>query len=90
MFRRGGLVRQRGEKVEGQPLDEKGEDVYAFSLWPDWDNGMVMYVKSMASAYYGLDEMELGLYDTNTGTFYGALKEQGPYLELLRFLMMYI
>ena len=67
------------------PLDEKGEEVYAFSLWPDWDNGMVMYVKAMASAYYGLDEMGLGLYDTNTGTFYGALKEQGPYLELLRF-----
>ncbi len=67
------------------PVDEAGEETYALSLWTDWDTGMVMYVKAMASAYYGYDELGLGLYDSETGRFYGALEEEGPYLELLRF-----
>lgn len=68
------------------PMNEAGEAVYALSLWPDWDNGMLMTAKCMATAYYGYDEHHLGLYDTKTGTFYGALEEDGPYLEMLRFL----
>ncbi len=67
------------------PKDEMGNETYAVSLWPDWDTTMVMNVKSMASAYYGYDELGMGLYDTNTGAFYGALQENGPYLEMLRF-----
>lgn len=66
--------------------NEAGEEVYALSLWPDWDNGMLMTAKCMATAYYGYDEHHLGLYDTKTGTFYGALEEGGPYIEVLRFL----
>lgn len=68
------------------PTNAAGEEVYALSLWPDWDNGMLMTAKCMATAYYGYDEHHLGLYDTKTGTFYGALEEEGPYLEMLRFL----
>lgn len=67
------------------PVDENGDETYAVSLWPDWDTGMVMYVKAMISAYYGYDELGLGMYDSETGTFYGALQEDGPYLEMLRF-----
>lgn len=67
------------------PVDENGEETYALSLWPDWDDTMQFYVKSMAAAYYGYDELGMGLYDTVTGRFYGALEEDGPYLELLRF-----
>ena len=51
------------------PVDEAGEETYALSLWTDWDTGMVMYVKAMASAYYGYDELGLGLYDSETGRF---------------------
>ncbi len=68
------------------PTNEAGEEVYALSLWPDWDKGMMMTAKCMATAYYGYDEHHLGLYDTETGTFYGALEEEGPYLEMLDFL----
>lgn len=66
--------------------DENGEETYAISLWPDWDQNMMMYAKCLATAYYGYDEQELGLYDTETGTFHGALEENGPYLEMLKFL----
>lgn len=67
------------------PVDEKGKETYAVSLWSDWDETMVFYVSALAAAYYGLDELGVGLYDTTTGAFYGALEEDGPYLELLQF-----
>lgn len=68
-----------------EPLDEAGNPTYAISLWPDWDGSMVMYVKSFATAYYGYDELGIGLYNPETGDFYGALDEEGPYLEALAF-----
>ncbi|NLC16868.1 MAG: extracellular solute-binding protein [Clostridiales bacterium] len=67
------------------PKDDVGKDTYAVSLWPDWDGNMVMYVKAFATAYYGYDEHGIGLYDPNTGRFYGALEQGGPYLESLKF-----
>ncbi|MBP5308582.1 MAG: hypothetical protein J6Z34_05575, partial [Clostridia bacterium] len=70
---------------EINPTDDMGAPTYAFSLFPDWDGNMVMNVKSFASAYYGYDEFELGLYDAVNGVFHGALEEDGPYIEALRF-----
>lgn len=67
------------------PKDDNGNETYAVSLWPDWDGDMVMYVKALATAYYGYDELGVGLYDTDTGSFYDALKQDGPYLECLKF-----
>ncbi len=67
------------------PKDDSGNKTYAVSLWPDWDDAMVMYVKAMATAYYGYDELGIGLYDCKTGTYYDALAENGPYLEMLKF-----
>lgn len=67
------------------PTDDNGKEAYAMSLWPDWDGNMVMYVKAMATAYYGYDEFHLGLYDCDNGKFYDALAEDGPYLEMLKF-----
>ncbi len=67
------------------PTDDNGNETYAASLWPDWDGNMVMYVKAMATAYYGYDELALGLYDSDTGTFHDALEENGPYLTCLKF-----
>ena len=66
------------------PSDESGNKVYAVSLWPDWDDAMVMYVKAMATAYYGYDELALGLYDPTNGKYHDALEENGPYLEMLK------
>ena len=66
------------------PIDDSGNPTYAMSLWPDWDGSMVMYVKAMATAYYGYDEADLGLYDPETGEYYYCL-DDGPYLEMLKF-----
>mgnify|MGYP005960218505 FL=1 len=67
------------------PKDDSGNKTYAVSLWPDWDEDMVMYVKATATAYYGYDELGLGLYDCKTGNYHGALEKNGPYLEMLKF-----
>lgn len=67
------------------PTDDNGNPTYAVSLWPDWDGDMVMYVKSTATAYYGYDELGIGLYDPNTGNYYDCLDPDGPYIESLRF-----
>ena len=67
------------------PKDELGNETYGASLWPDWDGNMVMYVKALATAYYGYDELGFGLYDPKTGEFYDALDPNGPYIEMLRF-----
>lgn len=67
------------------PKDDSGNKTYAVSLWPDWDDNMVMYVKSTATAYYGYDEFGIGLYDPATGEYHDALEENGPYLEMLKF-----
>lgn len=66
------------------PKDDAGNKTYAVSLWPDWDDAMVMYVKATATAYYGYDELGIGLYDPATGKYHDALEENGPYLEMLK------
>ena len=67
------------------PTDEKGNETYAVSIWPDWDGNMVMYVKALATAYYGYDELGIGLYNPVNGEFYDCLDPDGPYMECLKF-----
>ncbi len=78
------------EMKKAHPTDDNGLETYAISLWPDWDVNMVMYPKSLATAYYGYDELGLGLYNNETGEFYDALMvnddgSYGPYLEMIQF-----
>ncbi len=65
--------------------DDQGRETYAVSLWPDWDSHMVMNAKCLATAYYGLDAQGMGLYDVESGDYFDALMENGPYLEALKF-----
>ena len=67
------------------PTDDSGNPTYAMSLWPDWDGNYVMYVKSMATAYYGYDEMGFGHYNPTNGEWYYAMDNDSPYLEMLKF-----
>lgn len=67
------------------PKDDNDNPTYAVSLWPDWDESMVMYVKATATAYYGYDELGIGLYDPQTGVYHDAMEKDGPYLEMLKF-----
>ncbi len=80
-----GLIDVFKKMKEICPTDENGNETYAVSVWPDWDGNMVMYVKSLATAYYGWDEFELGLINTETGEFQGCLEKDGLYLTCLRF-----
>ena len=78
------------EMKKNHPTDDNGKETYGISIWPDWDGNLVMYVKALATAYYGYDELALGLYNNQTGEFYDALKinddgTYGPYLEMLQF-----
>ncbi|MBQ3667975.1 MAG: extracellular solute-binding protein [Clostridia bacterium] len=67
------------------PTDEIGNETYAVSIWPDWDGNMVMYVKALATAYYGYDELGFGHYDPQSGRFMSCLDDDSPYMECLRF-----
>lgn len=67
------------------PTDDNGKTTYGVSLFNDWDGDMVMYVKSLAQAYYGYDEFGFGLYDPSTQTYHPCLEENGPYIEALKF-----
>ncbi|MBQ8821527.1 MAG: hypothetical protein IJZ82_02695 [Lachnospiraceae bacterium] len=67
------------------PTDDSGNPTYAMSLWPDWDGNYVMYVKSMATAYYGYDEFGIGHYNPTNGEWYYSMDEGSPYLEMLEF-----
>ena len=67
------------------PTDEIGNETYALSAWPDWDGNMVMYVKALATAYYGYDELGFGHYNPVNGEFLSCLEDDSPYMECLRF-----
>ena len=43
--------------------DDYGNPMFAVSMWSEWDDAMIMYVKSMASAFYGYEEFGIGLVD---------------------------
>jgi multiple sugar transport system substrate-binding protein/putative aldouronate transport system substrate-binding protein len=67
------------------PKDDKGGPTYGVSLFNDWDGNMVMFVKSTATAYYGFDEFDFGLYDPSKQQYHDALEKNGPYLTALKF-----
>jgi len=68
------------------PKDDRGNTTYGVSLFNDWDGNMVMYVKSLATAYYGYDEFDFGLFNSEDGKFYDCLDPDGPYLYCLKFI----
>ncbi len=65
--------------------DDEGSTAYAVSFWNDWDSAMVMNVKNLAMAYWGLEEKGMGLYDAGSGEYYDTLMPEGPYLKMLAF-----
>ena len=80
------LVDVLAKMKEVCPKDDNGNPTYGVSLFNDWDGNMVMYVKSLATAYFGYDEFDFGLYDPDTGKFYDCLDPDGPYLYCLKFI----
>ncbi|MCR4735739.1 MAG: extracellular solute-binding protein [Treponema sp.] len=80
------LVDVLAKMKEVCPKDDKGNPTYGVSLFNDWDGNMVMYVKALATAYFGYDEFDFGLYDPDSGKFYDCLDPEGPYLYCLKFI----
>ena len=80
-----GLLEVFKQIKEINPTDENGNETYAVSVWPDWDGNMVMYVKALATAYYGYDELGIGHFNPTNGEFYDCLAEGSPYMECLKF-----
>ena len=79
------LVEVLAQMKEICPTGDNGKTAYGMSIFNDWDGDMVMYVKSLATAYYGYDEFGFGLYDPETQTYHPCLEEDGPYLTALKF-----
>jgi multiple sugar transport system substrate-binding protein/putative aldouronate transport system substrate-binding protein len=67
------------------PKDDNGKPTFGVSLFNDWDGNMVMFVKSTATAYYGYDEFDFGLYDPSKQKYHDVLEANGPYLTCLKF-----
>ncbi|MGN0746546.1 MAG: extracellular solute-binding protein [Aristaeellaceae bacterium] len=67
------------------PTSDSGKTTYGMSIFNDWDGNMVMYVKALATAYYGYDEFGFGMYDPVEQVYHDALEENGPYLTALKF-----
>ena len=74
-----------GQMKEICPTGDDGKSTYGMSIWSEWDGNLAMYVKALASAYTGYDEMGYGLYNSENGEFYDCLDENGPYMQSLRF-----
>ncbi len=68
-----------------EPADENGKKTYAVSLFNDWDDAMVMFPKSMVTAYYGYDEFGIGFYDSKTQSYIPAVASNSPYIKMLKF-----
>lgn len=69
---------------ELEPVSDSGKETYGVSLFNDWDDAMVMFVKA-TGALYGYDEFGIGLYNQETQEWESAVEEGGMYLRALSF-----
>jgi len=67
------------------PTDDNGKPTYGVSLFNDWDGDMVMFVKSLVTAYNGYDEFGFGFYDPTEQKYHPCLEKDGPYVKALKF-----
>lgn len=79
------LVEVLAQMKELCPTDDNGKTTYGVSLFNDWDGDMVMFVKSLVTAYYGYDEFGFGFYDSVEQKYYPCLEENSPYIQSLKF-----
>lgn len=79
------LVEVLAQMKELCPTDDNGKTTYGVSLFNDWDGDMVMFVKSLVTAYYGYDEFGFGFYDPVEQKYYPCLEENSPYIQSLKF-----
>lgn len=67
------------------PASDSGEETYGVSLFSDWDGDMMMFAKSTCTNFFGVDELGIGFYDVENGSFQGCLEDGGYYIRALKF-----
>ncbi len=67
------------------PKSDSGQNTYAFSLFPDWDDNLMMFAKQPA-CFYGYDELGFLLNKADGSETIDILDDQSPYIRSLRFL----
>ncbi|MCR5743230.1 MAG: hypothetical protein K6F92_05860 [Lachnospiraceae bacterium] len=67
------------------PVDEKGNETYAFPVFRDWDIYNQAMTISLASAYSGSDFDLFFMKDGATGEVSAVTQKNGPYYEALKF-----
>lgn len=66
------------------PLSDNGNKTYAFSLFSDWDNNMMMFAKQPA-CFYGYDEVGFTLNKADGTDIVNILDDDSPYIRSLKF-----
>ncbi|MGC4175606.1 ABC transporter substrate-binding protein [Demequina sp.] len=73
------------KKMQDEERSTTGaDDVYAMSLFKDWDGNMMNNVKQPIT-YYGYDEMGFALAKADGSDYQGILQDGGMYLRVLKF-----
>lgn len=66
------------------PTSEKGEQTYAFSLFGEWDDNLMMMAKQ-PTCFYGYDELGFLLNKADGSHYINILDDNSPYLRSLEF-----
>lgn len=69
---------------ELSPVSESGEQVYAFSLFADWDGNMMNAAKQPA-CFYGYEECGFVLYKVDGSDYQDILDDDSIYQRILKF-----
>lgn len=68
---------------EANPTAENGQNVYAFSLFSDWDGNMMVTAKQPAT-FYGYDEMGFVLAKADGSDYQSIIDSDSEYVRSLR------
>lgn len=79
-----GLLEVLADMQAAYPKTESGKQVYALSLFKDWDDNLLSNVKPLA-CYYGYDELGFVLAKADGSDYQGLIDENSPYVKALRF-----
>lgn len=66
------------------PLSENGDQTYAFSLFRDWDDNLMMMAKQPA-CFYGYDEIGFLLNKADGSHYVDIIESDSPYIRSLEF-----
>jgi len=66
------------------PFSDSGLKTYAFSLFSDWDNNLMMFAKQPA-CFYGYDEVGFTLNKADGTDTVSILEDDSPYIRSLKF-----